>query len=145
MLTLYLEEDPDLGQLAQLEQLLRADITVKFKEDVVELYQAGVARARLMCRPRSEPVWSGLTAFNEKEQRVLSWLEQGLTNREIGRMTGLAEKTVEKYVSRILRKMEVNSRGEVIRMMARSGWGPDFKVETGGNPSKNGKTEGKSP
>jgi|GEM_PF-5530638 len=139
MLTLYLAEDPNLEQLAQLEQLLRADITVKFKEGQVELHQSGAARVRLVYRPEPDPAWPGLAAFNEKERRVLSWLEQGLTNREIGQMTGLSEKTVEKYVSRILRKMGVNSRRTVIRWAAQNGRRSNFKVQTEGNSRKNGK------
>jgi len=145
MLTLYLAEDPNLEQLAQLEQLLRADITVKFKEGQVELHQSGAARVRLVYRPEPDPAWPGLAAFNEKERRVLTWLGRGLTNRKIGRMTGLAEKTVEKYVSRILQKMGVNRRGEVIRVVAQSDWEPNFKVQTEGNPSENGKIEGDYP
>lgn len=43
--------------------------------------------------------------LTEQERRLLDLIGQGLTNREIGERTGLAEKTVRKYVSGMFAKL----------------------------------------
>ena len=53
--------------------------------------------------------FSELTA---RETTILELLSQGLTNREIGEKTFLAEKTVKHYMTSILQKLHVRSRTE---------------------------------
>ena len=53
--------------------------------------------------------FSELTA---RETTILQLLSQGLTNREIGERTFLAEKTVKHYMTSILQKLHVRSRTE---------------------------------
>ncbi|MEO0947870.1 MAG: response regulator transcription factor [Cyanobacteria bacterium J06641_5] len=53
--------------------------------------------------------------FTEREGQVLEWLTIGLSNGEIGQKLFLSPRTVEKYVSRLLRKTETNNRAELIR------------------------------
>jgi DNA-binding NarL/FixJ family response regulator len=55
--------------------------------------------------------WERLTG---RERSVLRLLVQGLSNADIGRELGLAVKTVEAYVTRILSKLRVASRQEAI-------------------------------
>jgi DNA-binding NarL/FixJ family response regulator len=51
-----------------------------------------------------------LAALTEQELRMLGYLAEGLTNREIGERMCLAEKTVKNYVSSILTKLGVERR-----------------------------------
>ncbi len=56
-----------------------------------------------------------IDAFSEltpRETTILQLLSQGLTNREIGERTFLAEKTVKHYMTSILQKLHVRSRTE---------------------------------
>lgn len=54
----------------------------------------------------------GLT---EREKDVLNLLSDGLSNAQIGECLHLSPRTVEKYVSSLLRKTESNNRAELVR------------------------------
>jgi DNA-binding NarL/FixJ family response regulator len=48
--------------------------------------------------------------FNDKQQKILRLLAEGLSNREIAEKTYLSEGTVKQYVSDILSKLDVDNR-----------------------------------
>lgn len=50
-----------------------------------------------------------------REQEVLELLTTGLSNTEIGNKLHLSSRTVEKYVSSLLRKTTTNNRSELLR------------------------------
>ena len=54
----------------------------------------------------------GLT---QREQEVLNVLTEGLSNAQIGDRLHLSPRTVEKYVSSLLRKTETSNRAELLR------------------------------
>lgn len=60
-----------------------------------------------------------LSRLSAQEERILSMIADGLTNREIGQNLRLAEKTVKNYVSTILSKLEVARRSEAAAYLAR--------------------------
>ena len=53
--------------------------------------------------------------LTQREREVLKLLLEGHSNLEIGRRLHLSHRTIEKYVSSLLRKSEVNNRVELIR------------------------------
>lgn len=53
--------------------------------------------------------------LTEREQQVLNLLAEGLSNAKIGDSLHLSSRTVEKYVSSLLRKTESNNRAELVR------------------------------
>src|SRR5438552_5758286 len=53
-----------------------------------------------------------LARLSAQEERILTMVAEGHTNREIGVRLKLAEKTVKNYVSTILSKLEVGRRAE---------------------------------
>ena len=53
--------------------------------------------------------------FTKREQEVLNLLTNGFSNAEIGGHLHLSPRTIEKYVSSLLRKTETNNRSELIR------------------------------
>lgn len=65
----------------------------------------------------SEAATPQLDAFNltRREQQVLDLLTMGLSNAEIGNKIHLSPRTVEKYVSSLLRKTETSNRAEMVR------------------------------
>ncbi|SJZ48860.1 response regulator transcription factor [Selenihalanaerobacter shriftii] len=57
--------------------------------------------------------------LTDREEAVLNFLAEGLTNREIAQRIHLAEKTVRNYVSNILRKLDLNNRVEAATYITR--------------------------
>jgi len=60
-----------------------------------------------------------LARLSPQEERILSLVADGKTNKEIGDELHLAEKTVKNYVSSILSKLEVARRAEAAAYLAR--------------------------
>jgi DNA-binding NarL/FixJ family response regulator len=60
-----------------------------------------------------------LARLSPQEERILTAVADGKTNREIGDALHLAEKTVKNYVSSILSKLEVARRAEAAAYLAR--------------------------
>ncbi|HEX2980432.1 MAG TPA: response regulator transcription factor, partial [Anaerolineaceae bacterium] len=55
----------------------------------------------------------GFEELNEREVEVGQLVTQGLTNKEIARQTGIAERTVEFYITQMFHKLQVASRVEM--------------------------------
>lgn len=60
-----------------------------------------------------------LARLSPQEERILTLVADGKTNKEIGDELHLAEKTVKNYVSSILSKLEVARRAEAAAYLAR--------------------------
>jgi two-component system response regulator DevR len=60
-----------------------------------------------------------LARLTAQEERILTMIADGQTNRQIGAALKLAEKTVKNYVSTILSKLEVARRAEAAAYLAR--------------------------
>mgnify|MGYP001794076951 CR=1 FL=1 len=56
-----------------------------------------------------------LESLTKREQEVLELLTHGLSNAEIGDRLYLSPRTVEKYVSSLLRKTDSSNRAELVR------------------------------
>ncbi|ELS02617.1 response regulator containing a CheY-like receiver domain and an HTH DNA-binding domain [Xenococcus sp. PCC 7305] len=54
--------------------------------------------------------------LTNREQEVLNLLAQGFSNIDIGKELHLSHRTIEKYVSRLLRKTDTNNRAELVRL-----------------------------
>jgi len=53
--------------------------------------------------------------LTNREREVLEHLARGLSNSEIGQKLHLSSRTIEKYVSGLLRKTTTNNRAELVR------------------------------
>ncbi|VEP14721.1 Response regulator containing a CheY-like receiver domain and an HTH DNA-binding domain [Hyella patelloides LEGE 07179] len=53
--------------------------------------------------------------LTDKEQQVLVFVVEGFSNIKIGKELHLSHRTIEKYVSRLLRKTDTKNRAELIR------------------------------
>jgi len=60
-----------------------------------------------------------LKALTEQERRILEYIAEGLTNREIAGRMSLAEKTVKNYVSSLLGKLGVERRTQAAVLATR--------------------------
>ena len=56
-----------------------------------------------------------LEALTSREAEVLVFLAQGLSNNQIGEQLFLSPRTIEKHVSRLLRKTDTHNRAELLR------------------------------
>ena len=61
----------------------------------------------------------GLASLTDQERKVLEQLAEGKTNRDIGGVLFLSEKTVKNYVSRILDKLGLARRAEAAAYVAK--------------------------
>lgn len=52
--------------------------------------------------------------LSEREQAVLSWLKQGLSNKEIGLALSISPRTVQKHLQRVYQQLGVQTRAEAI-------------------------------
>ena len=57
--------------------------------------------------------------LNDKEEKILRLITEGMSNRQIGAALFLAEGTVKNYVSRIMEKLHANTRTALAVMSAR--------------------------
>lgn len=76
----------------------------------------GKVLERVRKGPDEDP---GLASLTEQEHKVLEHVAEGKTNREIGQIMFLSEKTVKNYVSRILDKLGLARRAEAAAYMAK--------------------------
>ena len=58
-----------------------------------------------------------ITSLSAREQEVMSLVVRGLGNREISRRLVVSENTIERHVSSILNKLDVESRSEIIAFL----------------------------
>ncbi|WP_373528825.1 response regulator transcription factor [Nostoc sp.] len=60
-------------------------------------------------------------SLTHREQEVLELLTHGLSNAEMGHQLHLSPRTVEKYVSSLLRKSSTSNRAELVRFAIKRG------------------------
>ena len=75
--------------------------------------------ARVLDRLRHRNDDDELAGFTTQEKRLLGFIAEGLTNRQIGERMFLAEKTIKNYVSNLLTKLGMHRRTEVAAYAAR--------------------------
>jgi len=56
---------------------------------------------------------SSTEELTDKEERVLKFITDGLSNRQIAQAMSLAEGTIKNYVSRVMEKLQSNTRTEL--------------------------------
>jgi len=60
-----------------------------------------------------------LEALSPQENRVLSLIAEGKTNKEVGAEMNLSEKTVKNYLANVFDKLNVNRRSQAVAMFVR--------------------------
>ena len=117
------------GRIYASENLIQAIIKDEVPETIIEAVR-GVSRgeqgwvsrrvaAKMAAWTHSEA--SGKGALTHREVEVLKWVVDGKTNQEIGATLGISEKTVEKHLEAIFRKLGVASRVEAAVLAVKEG------------------------
>ncbi|WP_274307938.1 response regulator transcription factor [Solibacillus daqui] len=65
---------------------------------------------------------SNLQKLTGREQEVLSYLAKGYTNREIGEMLFLSIKTIESHRSKIMDKLQLKTRPDLVEFAVKNGY-----------------------
>jgi DNA-binding CsgD family transcriptional regulator len=58
--------------------------------------------------------------LSKRESEVLSWLQQGMSNKEIAIALEVSPRTIQKHLQRIYLHLDVHTRAEAIVLMRRS-------------------------
>jgi two-component system, NarL family, nitrate/nitrite response regulator NarL len=88
-------------------------------------YVTPTLAARLLSRTKRSHIFeapnlSQTASLTDRENRVLHFLSQGLMNKEIGCRLELNEKTVKHHMTRIMQKLKVRNRTEVVLVARKS-------------------------
>lgn len=95
-----------INKSIRADELVDAVRAVAGGRSLLDARAVGAILERLKQGPRPRP----FSALTPMEHQILELLGEGLTNKEIGDRTFLAEKSVKNYVSRVLAKLKVSSR-----------------------------------
>ena len=60
--------------------------------------------------------------ISEREQHVLRCIAEGMTNKRTAAELEISVKTVETYRSRLMKKLDVHSAAELVRVATQGGW-----------------------
>lgn len=119
-----------IRNLLERSQMMQAEWIISSAEGRPSQHQAQPSTPYPLATPESatthrkenaqgkgKPGNSKLPALNltTREQEVLDLLTQGLSNSDIANELYLSPRTIEKYVSNILRKTETSNRAELVR------------------------------
>jgi two-component system response regulator DevR len=99
------------------DDLVRAVRAVGRGESLLDPAVTGSVLARLR-RGKHMVDDEKLARLSAQEERILTMVADGKTNREIGEEMNLAEKTVKNYMSNVLNKLEVARRAEAAAYLA---------------------------
>ena len=60
--------------------------------------------------------------LTEREQEVATMIALGHTNKEVASLLGISVKTVETYKTKVMNKLELTSRADLVRYVVAQGW-----------------------
>ncbi len=89
-------------------------------EDYQRLAQQEQAQAQTRPAESGEPA-VGLDILSQREREVLELVGQGWNNQQIGKQLGLSPKTIARHRERIMRKLNMHSRTELVKFAIRTG------------------------
>jgi DNA-binding NarL/FixJ family response regulator len=124
---LYLPKPFELEELAaairnllERSQIIQSECRFSHQENLGSLAptKAVDAHNSLLTGVQKSHIFSELTS---REQEVLELLTHGLSNVEMGHQLHLSSRTVEKYVSSLLRKTATSNRAELVRFAMKHG------------------------
>lgn len=133
MLTSYADDEALLGAiLAGACGYVLKDINGDLLLDSIKQVAAGESildehaadRVRERLRKVGSPA-AEISELSEQERKIITYIGDGLTNRQIAEQMFIAEKTVKNYVSSVLSKLSLENRAQAASLATRVGMRPD--------------------
>ncbi|WP_193195445.1 response regulator transcription factor [Nostoc sp. MG11] len=122
---LYLPKPFELEELAaairnllERSQIIQSEYRFSHNLGLSASTKAVDAHNSLFTQIQQSQLFSALT---HREQEVLELLTHGLSNADMGHQLHLSPRTVEKYVSSLLRKTSTSNRAELVRFAIKHG------------------------
>lgn len=85
-------------------------------------YQRLAKQEQLLAKPVENGAPAvGLDALSQREREVLELVGQGWNNQQIGKQLGLSPKTIARHRERIMNKLNMHSRTELVKFAIRTG------------------------
>lgn len=79
-------------------------------------------RGARLARAGLEHIHRRIATLTPREQQVMALVVKGMLNKQIGAELGTVEKTVKVHRARVMRKMQVRSVADLVRLVERIGW-----------------------
>lgn len=141
MLTSYADDEALLGAILagasgyvlkdiKGEMLLKSIHKVGQGESILDEEAADRVRARLR---KSGSAAAEIEDLSEQELKIIAYIGDGLTNRQISEQMFIAEKTVKNYVSSLFAKLGLENRTQAATLATRVGLRPDSNRDLPGN------------
>jgi len=71
-----------------------------------------------------------LSTLSDREREVLLWTARGYSSREIGEKLSISGKTVDTYRQRLMQKLSLSHRSELVDLALRAGMLRDLSLDT---------------
>jgi len=82
------------------------------------------SRQKLKQEKEISHIKSLLSAISPREYEVMRWVIAGLLNKQIARKMGITEKTIKVHRGRVMKKLQVGSVAELVRLLEKVGISP---------------------
>jgi DNA-binding NarL/FixJ family response regulator len=102
-------------------ELTQAIRTVAAGRSYVNVSLSGNRALKDVLEKRRPPGTSPLDALSEREKQVLTLIASGHTNQEAAEEMGLSVKSIETYRHRVVEKLGLSSRADLVRFALQSG------------------------
>jgi two-component system response regulator NreC len=70
-----------------------------------------------------------LSTLSDREREVMRWTARGYSSREIGNMLAISGKTVDTYRSRLMQKLDLEHRAELVELAYKAGMLGNEEIE----------------
>jgi DNA-binding NarL/FixJ family response regulator len=110
-----LKHAPDELLLESIKRIARGEPAV-MQPEVTRVLLQGVTA------PRTTPPASLVEPLSDREMEVLRQVAQDRENKEVARILGISDRTVQQHLANIYGKLQVNSRTGAVLKALRLGW-----------------------
>ncbi len=90
-------------------------------EDYQRLARQSSSSEPILLKDKTAPDMIGLDVLSLRERQVLELVAHGVNNQQIGKQLGLSPKTVARHRERIMHKLNMHSRTELVKFAIRTG------------------------
>ena len=74
-------------------------------------------------------------SLSDREYEIVFWMQQGMTNKEIGRRLDISDMTVKTHVHNIFRKLKISGRMRLFQQFSRRSTSTIYRRHKGPAPA----------